>query len=110
LGAGDTQAAEESFRVALDIDPRLAVAWNGLGAVYATTSRDEDAIAVWKKAIEVDPHQYDTLYNLGMRLMRMKRNEEALFYLESFLQTAPPNQYRSDFPEVRSAIVELRSR
>lgn len=43
-----------------------------------------------------------------MRLMLMKRNDEALEYLERFLQTAPANQYGSDLPKVRQYVAELR--
>jgi tetratricopeptide (TPR) repeat protein len=55
-----------------------AKAQNDLGAALASAGRDEEAIAAYRKAIEIAPRQYDARMNLGAILSRMERNDEAI--------------------------------
>ena len=89
----DYRMRRRNFRRALDLDPRLARAWNGLGVVYARTGREEEAISAWQRTTEIDPDQFDTLYNLGTLLIRLNRFEEAIPHLEQFVRTAPRDRY-----------------
>ncbi len=102
--------AEKEFRLALEIDPRLGAAWNGLGVVAASTGREEEAVESWKRSLDLDPRQYDTLYNLGTLLTRLNRFPEAVRYLDRFVETAPPERYRDDLPEVKRLVAALKSR
>ena len=53
-----------------------------------STGREGDAIESWKTAVANDPRQYDTLNNLGTFLTKRNRFDEAIRYLEQFVETA----------------------
>ena len=110
LAAGRLPEAEESFRRALRIDRRLAGAWNGLGVIHAQRGHPEDAITAWRRAVELDPKQYDTLYNLGTLLTKLNRFDEAIRYLDQFVETAPRDRYGADIPKVRNLAAQLKAR
>jgi tetratricopeptide (TPR) repeat protein len=102
--------AEEHFKRALDLDSGLAIAWNGMGVVYAGTGRQGEAVSAWKRTVELDPRQYDTLYNLGTLLTKLNRFDEAIPYLEKFIQLAPRDRYGEDIPKVERLVYQLKNR
>jgi|Deesub1362B_J571_1020462.scaffolds.fasta_scaffold00980_8 tetratricopeptide (TPR) repeat protein len=51
--------------------------------------RFQDAIALWKKALEVDPEEVEVLYSLGLINFEMKQYEEAVRFLERLLELSP---------------------
>ena len=63
LQADDLKSAEASLRQALAIDPTLAGAYTSLGVVLAQTGRAADAIDAWKRAVGLDPTDFDGLFN-----------------------------------------------
>jgi tetratricopeptide (TPR) repeat protein len=73
------------------IDPNLASAWNGKGAVLEMKADLEGAAEAWKKAISIDPKHEMALYNLGLVLLRLNRPAEALEPLENYLRVTGPN-------------------
>jgi tetratricopeptide (TPR) repeat protein len=87
----------------------LATGWNGLGVVYAQSGREPEAIEAWKRAVELDPSQYDTIYNLGTLLTQLNRFQEALPFLELFVRTAPRDRYAKDIAGVERLIEQLRA-
>jgi arylsulfatase A-like enzyme/Flp pilus assembly protein TadD len=82
--------AEDNFKKALEIDPRLFSACNGLGILYRKTGRNAEAIAFWRKALAIKPDFDLALINLGITLLEEGSPGEAL---ECFLQ------YRKTFYE-----------
>ena len=80
----------------------MARAHNALGVIAAETGRREEAIACWKRAVELEPKEFDTLFNLGSLLVKSGRGAEARPYLERFLREAPSPLYGRDFPKVRA--------
>lgn len=74
----DLAQAERNFKKALEIDPRLFSAWNGLGIICKKTGRNADAIANWRKALEIKPDFDLALINLGITLLEDGRAKEAL--------------------------------
>jgi protein O-mannosyl-transferase len=74
-----------------------AKAHNDLGAALASAGRDEEAIAEYRKAIELAPRQYDARMNLGALLSRLERNDAAVVEFEAAAsiqpQSAEPQVY-----------------
>ena len=66
------------------------------------------AAAAWQRVVELDPRDFDTLYNLGMLLTETDRRVEALPYLRRFLAEAPPDRYSQDLPRVRALLARVR--
>ena len=93
---GDLAGARDALMHALGIDPRSARAYTGLGAVELKEGHRDAAIANWRRAIELDPADYDALYNLANELAVSGQLAEARPYLERFVQSAPKAQYGRD--------------
>ena len=56
---------------------------------WRSSRRSRTAIARWKRAVELQPTNFDALYNLGVQLTRIGRTTVARPYLERFVRTAP---------------------
>lgn len=54
----------------------------------------------WTKAVQLDPTNFEALYNLGVNLARDGQMTRARPYLEQFLRTAPEAFYGEDRREV----------
>jgi arylsulfatase A-like enzyme/Flp pilus assembly protein TadD len=97
----DHERARRELQTALEINPRLARAHNGLGVIASREGRLDDALAHWKRAVELDPAEFDTLFNVGSQLLRSGKHAEARPYLERFVREAPPALYAPDIATVR---------
>jgi arylsulfatase A-like enzyme/Flp pilus assembly protein TadD len=95
------QEAERYARTAIDVDPALADAFTTLGVILSTTGRKGDAIASWKRAVELDAAQFNALYNLWFELAAAGRRDEASAFGRQFAATAPPAFFAPDIARVR---------
>jgi tetratricopeptide (TPR) repeat protein len=68
-----------------------AKAHNDLGAALASAGRDEEAIAEYRKAIDLAPRLYDARMNLGALLSRLERNGQAVLEFEAAASIQPQN-------------------
>jgi choline-sulfatase len=110
LMQGDRGAARAALDAALTLNPGLARAHNTLGVVAAEAGRTDEAVARWTRAVELDPREFDTLFNLGALLVREGRHLEARPYLERFAREAPPRLYARDIARVRGWLTAANSR
>ena len=62
------------------------------------------AVEEWKRAVQLDPQNYDALYNIGVTLAADGRPGDARPYLEQFLRAAPPAFYAKDLREVAALL------
>ena len=53
LKAGDAAAAAEHFGRAVELDPRYTAAWKLYGKALAQAGRNDEALAAYKRGIEV---------------------------------------------------------
>ena len=58
--------------------------------------RPDEAFAQWKRAVELAPHDFDALFNLGTEFEAAGRQDEARPFLDRFVRDAPPGQYGPD--------------
>ena len=63
------------------------------------------AFAEWKRTVEIEPTNWDALYDLGVQLARVGRISEARPYLDRFVRNAPPAVYAK---AIQNAINVLR--
>ena len=110
LSRKEYDLATEQFRKAIKYDPTLAGPYNGLGVMYADNGDFLPAIENWKKAVELDNKQYDAMYNLGILLIKMNRFEEAIKYLEKFIQTASPYRYQADIKKMEKLVARIKEK
>ncbi len=89
LMAGNRDAARAALDHALELDDSLAKAHNTLGVMAAQDGHVAEAIARWRKAVELNPNDYQTLYNLGVTLEKQGDLMAARTHFEAYLRTAP---------------------
>ena len=90
MAPANFREAEVFARKAIDLDPDLAKAFTTLGVIQAQTNRVDQAIDSWKKAVSLDPGEFQGMYNLVLLLAKSGRIGEARTYGEQFIRTAPP--------------------
>jgi superkiller protein 3 len=62
-----------------------------LGTVLQEQRRYEDAIREFRRALEIDPRQNDTLFSLGWTYALMDSREDARLYLKKFINASTGN-------------------
>ena len=108
LGAGDPARARQALEAALALNPRVARAHNALGVLAAESGHASEAVEHWKSALELEPRDLDTLYNLGRVPWDEGHRAEARPYLERFVREASPPSMRRTSP--RSGAGSRRAR
>src|SRR5581483_537219 len=92
LNAGDRRASADAFRHAVAVDPNYAAAWRGLGGALAATDA-AGATDAWRRALAINPADFETLFTLGVVLSEGPQPREALPYLQQFIAKAPTDRY-----------------
>ena len=88
MQAGDFAEAESHYRQALPGRP-TAETHNGLGYVLARQGRADEAIAEFRKAIDIDPNFTPAYNNLADALAQQGKLEEAAEYYRRSLAEKP---------------------
>ncbi len=101
LMSGNRSGARQAMMEALAMDPGVAKAHNVLGVIEAEEGRPEEAIVHWRRAAELNPQDYQTLFNLGTTLDRLGRSGEAEAFYRQYLKTAPIALEGRDIERVR---------
>ncbi len=75
---GDLRGAEQQYRLAARLDPRVAVIWFTLARLYQREGRLAPAIDAWKYAADVADQPWTMLLSLGQAELGANRPEQAL--------------------------------
>jgi peptidylprolyl isomerase/peptidyl-prolyl cis-trans isomerase B (cyclophilin B) len=89
ISAGDLEAAEETFKRAIELDAENAIAHSALAYTYAQQGRIDDAIAETEAALEVQPDDYASYANLAVFYQLNEEMEEAVSAAEKAVELAP---------------------
>ena len=81
--------ADESFKRALELEPRNAEVIRGAASLAGTLGRFEEAIVLDRRAIDLDPLRVATYYNLGYELYYAERHDEAEAAIRKVLELDP---------------------
>lgn len=81
--------AEEAYRRAMELDPRLATAMTNLGNLRLLAGDRGEAEALYRRAIEADAQQPEAPYNLAYLLVDQGRRTEAITMFERALGLRP---------------------
>jgi Flp pilus assembly protein TadD len=65
------------YRQAIEAEPTLAIAWNGLSIVLARQGRLDEAVEAARKLVELEPDEALSHTNLSRILMQQGRIPEA---------------------------------
>jgi tetratricopeptide (TPR) repeat protein len=86
---GQTDAAIDRYRRALEINPNYPVTHNNLGLVLAGRGQLDSAIAHYRKALEIDPHYAEAHFSLGTALARGGQIDAAIVQYQKALEIKP---------------------
>lgn len=96
-----SDAAIESYRSALVVEPSHAESWNNLGIILAETSSIDEAVECYRHAITAKPDFVEAYNNQGVALMKCGKLDEA----ETSFKTAL--RYRPGYGEALSNLGNL---
>ncbi|MEW5734321.1 MAG: tetratricopeptide repeat protein [Thermodesulfobacteriota bacterium] len=86
---GDMARAERHFATAVSISPYFTLAWLNWGNCRMAAGDPERALALYRKADEIEPGRADVHYNMAMALVRLGRAQEARTEAERALAIDP---------------------
>ena len=89
---GDTAAFDRDVRVVLEINPAFGEVYRTAGDLAARNYRFDEAVAMTRKALELDPSSSRSLADLGMHLLRTGEEKEARQSLERSFQIDRSNR------------------
>jgi superkiller protein 3 len=78
LAAGDYEAAERGFQSVVRQQPGNIAALSNLGVIYSRTSRADEAITVYRRALKLSPDDKAILLNLGLVYLKQEAHARAL--------------------------------
>jgi peroxin-5 len=76
--SGEYDKAADCFKTALQIKPNDHLLWNKLGATFANSNRNEEAIDAYYQALKLCPGFVRARYNLGIGCMNLGAYKEAV--------------------------------
>src|SRR5450755_3806283 len=82
LDEGKYDAAVQAFRKAIDADAKDYFAHFNLAMAFTLLQRDPEAVAEYRKTLELKPGLYEAELNAGIVLLRQKNPAEALPFFE----------------------------
>jgi tetratricopeptide (TPR) repeat protein len=89
LQDGKFEAAVQAFTQAIAADPKDYFSHFNLALAYTNLRRDAEAVAEYRKTLELKPGLFEAELNAGMVLMRDKQPAEALPLLEAAVEQKP---------------------
>ncbi|MFO0171390.1 MAG: tetratricopeptide repeat protein, partial [Aphanizomenon sp.] len=73
----------------LQLNPKLAIAYNGLGNALYNQENLDGAVAAFQKAIDIDPKYAKAYYNLGIALFEQKKLDAAVAAFQKAIEIDP---------------------
>ncbi|HVZ78762.1 MAG TPA: tetratricopeptide repeat protein [Gemmatimonadaceae bacterium] len=107
---GDYDAALTSYRLALRDHPNDPKILQNMAIAYSRTSRMEDAIRCYRKALELAPNLSGAHYGLAYLLLKRGDRAGAMQHLEAFLAKPPSGEEANRWVQhAEQTLAELRS-
>lgn len=86
---GETEAALDEYRNALELDDQLYAAWNNMGQLLMDKGNYADAVAAFQIAAGIEPTDPRPLYNTGLAYQRVGWGNDAYTSYERALSRDP---------------------
>ena len=75
--SGDHNAAIENFSMAINLDPKVAIAYSNRGSAYINLGKRIQAIEDYNKAMELNPKYAETYHNHGLSYGKLNDHDQA---------------------------------
>ena len=108
LDAGRLAEAKRAFERAITSNAESSQGHAGLAMVAIRQGDRQSAIARWTRAVELQPSNFDALYDLAIQLAKDGQTDAAKKYLTQFVRTAPRGQYGRDIDRLAALLARLR--
>jgi len=89
LRADDPQAAEQTYRKALELNPRNARAHVDLAYILLNRGSADEGLTHINEALRLDPNNVEARFNLGLAMVLRKKSQEAAAHFEKVIQLKP---------------------
>jgi hypothetical protein len=99
--AGELENGIRKLETALQLESEVAAIWSQLGAVRYMQGRYEESESLFRKALEKDPNEQMSAFNLGLTLGNLSRPNEALVLFQNLYQLNP------EYPRLQEIVTEL---
>ncbi len=86
---GRSLEAIDLITAALKLNAQVPDAWTNLGHVQAASARPEEAVASYRRALQLAPAETPVLNALAAQLLRLGRQDEALGVIDQLLAANP---------------------
>lgn len=86
---GRLDEAAYYYKLAIDENPEMTGAYNGLGSQLVRKGKFKEAVKQFQEAIRISPDNAEVHNNLGATLIYMKRFDEARKHLEEAIRLKP---------------------
>lgn len=97
----DLKQSESDLRHIIATQPDHAIAINALGYILADrTDRYSEALALIEQALALQPKDAATLDSMGWVLYKLKKNKQALSYLQQAYELLPDAEIAAHYAEV----------
>jgi len=103
---GRLPEAEVSFRNVIRLQPKAAIGYGNLAALFEEMGRSEEAVAFFREAVKREPTNPEFLVRIGSNLAALARYSEAAPYLEK-AWAARPRDFRTGYEYAR-ILLELK--
>ncbi|MEO8502302.1 MAG: sulfatase-like hydrolase/transferase [Acidobacteriota bacterium] len=104
LRAGRATEARDLLQDLLARNDRLPISWNTLGVARYQSGDRSGALTAWQRAVELDPRQFDALFNTALAALEAHQATTARRALERFIATAPPQRFAADIARARQLL------
>jgi Tfp pilus assembly protein PilF len=108
LEAGRLADARRAFERALSSNADSSQAHSGLAVVALKGGDRKTAIAQWTRAVDLQPSNFDALYDLCIQLAEDGQLAAAKRYMDQFVRTAPRGQYGKDIDKLATFLSRSR--
>lgn len=89
LAKGNHSAALPLLQQATVKDPKSYQGWYDLGYCQEALDHNTEAIAAYKKSLEINPKIFETNLNIGLLLANSGEHDQAISYLQAATQLQP---------------------
>ena len=109
LAKGDYAAARPILEQAVGRDPKSYQAWYDLGYDEQALHHDAEAIAAYRKSVELNPKVFESNLNLGLALAVSGQQDEAAKYLTAATELQPASHPQQAKEHAWLSLGQLRS-